>query len=125
MSHTIAIAECSDYLTGSNGLLYRVDGGFAHGWLSGTRETGIPPNYAPRTPKPTYNLTTIRYPLNERAYGKPGIHNNHGANNPLTSAHPGGLHALHVDGAVTFLSDGISIVELKRLATRDDGEVTE
>ncbi len=48
---------------------------------------------------------------------------NQGANNPLNSMHTGGVQILLTDGAVRFLSENIDLETLKRLATRDDGQV--
>ena len=45
------------------------------------------------------------------------------ANPPLTSAHPGGVNVLRVDGSVQFLSDTIDMESLTIQAIRDDGLV--
>lgn len=70
-----------------------------------------------------FNLTTIRYAPNTRTYELPGIADNHGANNPLMSAHKGGVQCLLLDGHVAFISENINLLTLKRLATRDDRQV--
>ncbi|MEQ9066258.1 MAG: DUF1559 domain-containing protein, partial [Gimesia chilikensis] len=44
-------------------------------------------------------------------------------NNPLTSEHVGGVHALLGDGAVRFLSNNIDIETLRRLGMRNDNFV--
>ena len=119
-SKTLAIAECSDVAWNSKGIAYRIDGGFPNGWITGTTATGTPPNYAQAVGPPSWNITTVRYQPNVRRYNQPGIDDNRGANNPFASAHPGGVNAVHVDGAVTFLTDGIDLWLLKQLATRDD-----
>ena len=62
----------------------------------------------------------MRYAPNVREYELPGIEDNRGANNPLTSAHSGGVNVLLADGAVQFLAEEIDIVGLKKLSTRDD-----
>ena len=70
------------------------------------------------------NLTTIKYPPNSnRSIANPGVHNNMGSNNPILSDHPGGSQVLRADGAVNFMSHNIDLLTLRRLATRDDGEV--
>lgn len=125
LSHTIAIGECSDYVRTASGREMRIDGGFNYGWMTGTIMSGIPPNYTTTFAAPSYNLTTIRYAINERQYERPGIYNAHGPNNPLTSAHPGGVHVLYVDGGIRFLDEGIEIATLKKLATRDDYGIVE
>jgi type II secretory pathway pseudopilin PulG len=106
------------------------------GWLIGTREAGQVP-----FPDPTcgtsgnnggcdndhryFNITTIRYrigqtPFADQIFG--GMSSTMGDNNPLVSAHTGGVHALMGDGAVRFLSASIDLETLKKLATRDDGQ---
>ncbi len=72
-----------------------------------------------------FNLTTIRYSPNAPAIinnaAWPGIGDNYGINNPLNSAHTGGVHILLGDGSARFISDNIDMATLRRLATRDDG----
>jgi prepilin-type processing-associated H-X9-DG protein len=46
-----------------------------------------------------------------------------GVNNPLQSAHPGGIHALFADGSGHFLAEELDLLTLKRLSVRDDGQV--
>jgi prepilin-type processing-associated H-X9-DG protein len=53
----------------------------------------------------------------------PGISEDHGANNPLLSAHPGGAVSLFADGSVRFLTEDTDIVTLKRFATRNDDQI--
>ncbi|MGE4003734.1 MAG: DUF1559 domain-containing protein [Planctomycetaceae bacterium] len=105
----------------------RVDGGFPHGWIAGTTGIGTPPMYVnpfgaflPRPP--AYNLTTVRYPPNDY-YDQPGIRDDHGPNNPMTSAHANGVHILLTDGSVRLLGDAVDLLTLKKLAARDDGQV--
>ncbi len=118
LSTTIAVSETSNTAINSLHREVRIDGGFPNGWIMGTFDTGSPPNY---TGRPCWNLTTIRYPPGTRDYELPGIQYNHGPNNPLLSAHPGGVYATMVGGSVMFLSDQMEVETLKRLATRDDG----
>jgi prepilin-type processing-associated H-X9-DG protein len=77
-------------------------------------------------------FTTIRYRINQKTGWKcdtpyVGVCNNRwhseGSNVPLVSNHSGGVNALFGDGSVHFLSDGIDLLTLARLATRDDGGV--
>ncbi|WP_437185999.1 DUF1559 domain-containing protein [Planctomicrobium sp. SH668] len=68
-----------------------------------------------------FNLTTVRYPPNTKSYDQPGININWGPNNPLTSAHTGGVHAVFADGHVSFISDNVNMDTLRHLAIRDDG----
>jgi hypothetical protein len=126
VSKTLAIGESSDYVIGPGGLNYRIDGGMTDGWLAGAADVGTPPNYgvpgSPNSPKPAWNITAIRYPPNMRQYGQPGVHTDHGPNNPLVSAHPGGVNGVIVDGSVHFFADSTDVWLLKQLATRDDGQ---
>lgn len=87
-----------------------------HGWLMGTNGTGMTPTQR------VFNLTTIRYQPNSANYDRPGISLNFGPNNPLISAHPGGVMALGGDGHVSFISETINLDVLKFKATRDDGQ---
>ena len=92
-----------------------------HGWMMGT--SGL----SETTNQRRFNLTTVRYAPNAvKAIGGsvlPGVCNNDGANNGIFSPHTGGVHALLGDGSVRFLSDKIDLTTLKRLATRNDGQV--
>ncbi len=47
-----------------------------------------------------------------------------GLNNEIFSFHPGGANVLFMDGHVSFLRDGVDIIVLRALITRDGGEVT-
>ncbi|WP_146594570.1 DUF1559 family PulG-like putative transporter [Novipirellula galeiformis] len=47
------------------------------------------------------------------------------SNTPLTSYHPGGVHALLADGSTQFITDSIELALLLKLSTRDDGLVIE
>ena len=107
------------------------DGG---GFLSGAAvQTPLPackkPEYAPATWDVTcYNLTTVRYPLNyKRVLGTqphPGCSEDHGVNNPLQSAHPGGAVVAYVDGSVIAVSERIDFATLLRMAIRNDVQNT-
>jgi len=86
-----------------------------------------------------HQYTTIRYAINQKTgwrcqvpgqgvcggtQSTPGNGwNSEGANVPLVSNHSGGVNALFGDGSVHFLRDGIDLLTLARLATRDDGGV--
>jgi prepilin-type processing-associated H-X9-DG protein len=122
-SHTLIVGEASDYCLAASGTPFRVDAGFPNGWLTGTVALSTPPAYDPTLTPAAYNITTVRYPLNTRDYELPGIDDDHGANNPLIAAHPGGVDTLFADGSVSFLADGTQTLVLKRLATRDEGGV--
>ena len=126
-SNVVCVGEASHYAWDSNGDRRRVDGAFPNSWITGTSGRGTPPNYvndfgAIFPPPPAYNLTTVRYPPNDR-YDQPGIRDNHGPNNPLTSAHTGGVHVLLTDGSSRFLGENVDLITHKQLAARDDGQV--
>ena len=128
VSKTIAVGESSDFTFNSQGIIYRIDGGHTNGWLTGTKAYGTPPNYRvapdpslpPSSNPPSWNIVTVRYPLNTRQYDLPGIDQSHGANNPLVSPHPGGVNVVFLDGSQRFLTDETDLSTLKRFATRND-----
>lgn len=124
LSHTMTVGECSEPMIDPQGKKVRVDGAYPFSWISGTSAVGTPPNYHPAFSPPNWNITTIRYAPNMREYGAPGVYNSRGANNPLLSAHSGGVQIAIADGSVQFLADEIDLRILKCLATRDDGFVS-
>lgn len=73
-----------------------------------------------------FNLNTVRYPPNAPVINNdvnwPGVGDNFGSNNPLNSAHTGGIQGLLNDGSVRLLSDNIDMLTLKRLCARNDGQ---
>ena len=74
-----------------------------------------------------FNLTTVRYspnaPVIDNHPNWPGVGDNFGSNNPLNSAHTGGVQILLNDGSARFLSDNIDMLTLKHLCARNDGKV--
>jgi len=70
-----------------------------------------------------FNIVTLRYPLNELDFTKPGIGcgGNYGANMPLASTHPGGVGSVYGDGSVRFLPDNTDLQVLFNLCNRSDG----
>lgn len=72
-----------------------------------------------------YHATTVRYEINTTTSGLAGVADNWGSNLPLTSSHPGGVHVALADGSVRFLNEQTELLILKRLATKDDGELTD
>ncbi|QDV75092.1 DUF1559 domain-containing protein [Botrimarina mediterranea] len=121
-SRTLLVAEQTDFAYSSTGYPHRIDGAVYMGWTAGTSSPGTPPNYAGVSP--AYNVTTVRYPLNTKRYELPGVNDNRGPNNPLLSAHPGIVNAAMLDGSVRALHESLEVIELKNLATRDDGAAT-
>jgi hypothetical protein len=83
-------------------------------------------NPAIRYPR-VFNITTVRYPPNAPVVSNdanwPGVGDNFGSNNPLNSAHTGGIQGLLGDGSVRFISDNIDMLTLRLLCSRNDGRV--
>ncbi len=122
-SNMIVVGEASNFILDDNRDKQHVGGAYPMSWITGTFGKDTPPNYEPTNlafPPPCYNITTIRYSPNSN-YDQPGIRNNHGPNNPLASAHEGGVMVLLADGSARFVSENINLTTLKRLAVRDDG----
>ena len=73
-----------------------------------------------------FNLNTVRYPPNAPVVDNdpnwPGVGDNFGSNNPLNSAHTGGVQILLNDGSARFLSDNVDMLTLKNLCARNDGK---
>jgi hypothetical protein len=80
----------------------------------------------PRPVYDCYNITTVRYPANFKqvlgATAFPGCSEDHGINNPLQSAHSGGIQIALADGAVRFISETVDLDLLLKLAIRRDGQ---
>lgn len=70
-----------------------------------------------------FHATTVRYQINTDSYELPGVDANYGPNLPLASAHPGGVHIALGDGAALFVSEDADLIILKRLASKNDGDV--
>jgi hypothetical protein len=125
LSHTFIVGEQSDFAySEKKGGSLQIGSSFFLGWLAGTTELGVPPNYSDWL-SASFNLATVRYPLNERRYDLPGIYRGGGANNPLLSPHPGIVNLLRCDGSVQSVDDSIAVDVLKSLSTRDNaGDVS-
>ncbi|MFO0872286.1 MAG: DUF1559 domain-containing protein [Pirellulales bacterium] len=119
-ANVVVIGESSNFALENNVTKRRVDGGYPHGWMMGVGTGGTDAGYGGER---TFNLTTINYPINYKVFGSPGIGDNHGPNNQLNSAHPGGVMIGLMDGSVRFVSNQTDMLTLRRLATRDDGGV--
>ncbi|MCU0977784.1 MAG: DUF1559 domain-containing protein [Pirellulaceae bacterium] len=152
-SNTMIVGEQSDWLRDvdpANATRYHGDAGWdtsgtgpaaasttaGGGFISGTVKFAPVPldaagkpssQISPAGPYDCYNITTVRYPPNyKRVLGTkalPGCSEDHGINNPLQSAHPGGLLVVLVDGSVQFISQTTDLAVLLRLAIRDDGQL--
>lgn len=127
VSHTLPVAEQSDFAVDQYRRLRNIDAGYLLGWLTGTTSIGAPPvmrNPVGINPSPTaaWNITTVKYPPNTRSFELPGVKDNdHGPNNPLISPHTGGVNGLLLDGSVHFIEETIDMLTLRRLSVRNDG----
>jgi prepilin-type N-terminal cleavage/methylation domain-containing protein len=127
-SNTMIVAETSDYAYDNPVTREgrrRVDQGYPHGWLMGIANTHKLDRVHGWGFERTFNLTTIRYPINTQTYGLPGVCDNKGPNNPILSAHPTGAMGALADGSVRFFRETTDLTILKWLGSRDDGQVIE
>ncbi len=131
-SHTMLISEQNDFLYTLDGTKVTWGTGLMHGFMIGFyRRSGVsPPQIGDGGDTRTFNMTTVRYQINQKrgwtnggACGTQGVCENTGTNIPLNAAHTGGVNALFGDGSVKFLRDSISLATLAQVATRDDGTV--
>ncbi len=106
-SNTLIVAEDSGLVDNKDYRSNYYGGWSGHLGLSGAWGTGV---------------NTIRYSPNPTT-APTGGDQTYTPNNPLTSAHVGGVHGLLGDGAVRFLSENIDIETLRRLGMRNDGLV--
>lgn len=121
-SNVMVVGEASDYGVDASENKQRMDLGYPHGWLMGQISGEKINGPIGGTHERPFNLTTIRYPINYKIWGSPGVGANRGANNPLVSAHPSGINVLLMDGSVRPLGNATSMLTLRRLSTRDDGK---
>jgi len=141
-ANTMIVAEQSDWLRDLNpasSRKYHGDPGWTvggtgagGGFLTGTRRFDPVPQVARPGGSPSpwgadcWNINVVRYPPNlNRVIGSPslpGCSENHGINNPLQSAHRGGVTVGMTDGSIRFLSDTTDLAALLRMAIRDDGQ---
>jgi type II secretory pathway pseudopilin PulG len=120
-SNTMILGECSDWAFDSNGNRRHIDPSWPHGWPMGAGWNTIVDNVSTGGAiERWFNLTSIRYPVGTRNYDLPGVGDNHGPNNPLLSAHPGGTQIGLTDGSARFISETMELDTLKFLADRDD-----
>ncbi|OAI40015.1 hypothetical protein AYO40_00885 [Planctomycetaceae bacterium SCGC AG-212-D15] len=125
-SNTMVVSEQGDFMTDTSGNKQHWSSGACVGWMIGATGSGVPPNYNPGGDARQFNMTSIKYSINQKTgwsgdCAATGVCDNLGSNIPLNSTHAGGVNILLGDGAVRFLSDSTSIAVLAQLATRDDG----
>lgn len=124
LSNVMLLGEASNFSYDASGAKKRTDGAYPQSWMTGTAGTGYPPAFHPAsaTAKPAvYNLTTIRHSPNSLYNTAEGIRDSHGPNNPLSSAHPGGVQIALGDGVVRFVTENINRLVLQKVACRNDG----
>jgi len=127
-SNVMMVGEASNTGKDANGNPIPING--VHGIMMGIPTLAIIDDYGPGGNfDRMFNCTTVRYPPNAPAFWDgtaanpwPGVGDNFGMNNPLSSAHTGGVHGLFGDGTVRFLSNNMNMLTLRRVCTRDDGQ---
>jgi len=121
-TNTMIVGEQSDYCITAAGQQRIAINSWPHGMFMGS------PGRAWRQ----FNTTTVRHrPGYKQAEGghnhfqcpTTGVCGNAGNNNPIQSAHTGGVQILLGDGSVRFLSENLDMTTWISLAIRDDGRV--
>ncbi len=122
-SNTLVVGEQSNFGTNAAGAKIVINN--HQGFMCGLIDPSCPncANAAGSGNRRMFNITTIRYAPNTVSTALAGIQNNDGNNNGIFSPHTGGVQALMADGAVRFISENLELLTLRRLATRDDGQV--
>ncbi len=127
LSNVLFLGEHSNFIFDNTGTYQTTQVTGTHGMMMGS------PNLNPQEQIGTgwmferqFNLTTVRYspnaPARDNHASWPGIGDNYGINNPLNSAHNGGIHGVFGDGAVRFIGDNVDMATLRKICTRDDGQ---
>lgn len=123
-SNTIMVGEASNFIINSSGSGRTAQVNGAHGIMMGT-DTLATVESIGGTFGRVYNATTVAYgpnaPVIDQNSSWPGVGWNFGSNNPLNSAHTGGIHVLLADGSVRFISDNIDMFTFRKLCSRNDG----
>jgi prepilin-type N-terminal cleavage/methylation domain-containing protein len=129
-TNVMMVGEASDFIydadpaTGGNKTV-AING--AHGIMMGSPNvTTVNVNGPGAMFERPFNMNTIRYSPNAPAINNhanwPGVGDNFGSNNPLNSAHTGGVQILLGDASARFLSDNVDMLTLRRLSVRNDGQ---
>ena len=129
-SNVIMVGEASNWGRDASGSPIEING--VHGIMMGGPTLAIIDENPGGGFERQFNLTTVRYRPNAPACYDgtaggtcgalwPGVGDNYGVNNPLSSPHTGGVQVLMGDGTVRFVSENINMLNFRRLCTRDDG----
>ncbi|MCE9565882.1 MAG: DUF1559 domain-containing protein [Planctomycetes bacterium] len=114
-SNTIIVAEQSDYCLNSSKAKVDCRSDFGHSFSMGP---------GPATENRHWNLTTVRYAVNDKTWENKGVGDTYyGTNRPLQSVHPGGIMVLLGDGGVRLLTQSVTLTNLYNLTNRNDGQV--
>ncbi|HEV7281497.1 MAG TPA: DUF1559 domain-containing protein [Pirellulaceae bacterium] len=111
LSNTMVVSEQSDFCRNAAGA--KLDGRSSHNHsflMGGTRWDWR-----------QWNVTTVRYGINNVTWENDGVGNGHGNNRPIVSPHPGGANVLLGDGSVRFLGETLDLPTLYNLANASDG----
>ncbi|WP_437231009.1 DUF1559 domain-containing protein [Planctomicrobium sp. SH661] len=131
-SNTIMMGEQSDFGYDSNKTPSEMRSGGVFSIVASCNGNGTPGEATTWAGNQTYNMTTIRYPLNHKIYTTDralGIGNTTPdsaggeTNKPIQSIHAGGAHVLVCDGSVRFASQSIDFDLFKILAQRASNQV--
>ena len=126
-TNTIMVGEASMFILNAVGGNRTVQVNGAHGMMMGTEARGTVEQRNGGMFARSFNLTTVAYSPNAPVVSNnaswPGVDWNFGSNNPLNSAHTGGIHALLGDGSTRFISDNVDMTTLRRLCSRNDGQI--
>ena len=126
-SNTIFVGEQSDWcIETATGQKRIAISSWPHGLYMGSAGDANPSDGR------SFNVTTLRHrPGYKQAEGghnaggcsTTGVCGNMGVNNPIQSAHVGGVHVLIGDGTVRFIGENINTTTWFNLGMRDDGQI--
>jgi prepilin-type N-terminal cleavage/methylation domain-containing protein/prepilin-type processing-associated H-X9-DG protein len=131
-SNTFLVSEQSNFIWDVKGTAHAWTASSRNGWMMGAGAITIPPNYLKGGNNRAFNITTVRYLINQTTgWANPGgsgdcnlgVCEDQGGNIPLNSAHDGGVNVLLADGSVRFVVNATPLLTLGKLATRDDSQV--
>ncbi len=117
-SQTAMVGEQSGWCKEPNGNLRDCRSDFSHGFPMGPAPFHLNDR--------DWNITSVRYPLNARAWNLLGIGDDYyGNNRPFQSVHSGGVNFAFADGSVRFLAENLPLQTLFDLCNRSDGHSTQ